>query len=85
MRESKLLEIASFYDLLLAISFCLPLAFLLYFFYVYIRWKYGSKPDDRFSTDYWYTKKNPLHRTWWPIVTILIYFLIVMLIGILGE
>ncbi|WP_297779345.1 hypothetical protein [uncultured Roseovarius sp.] len=66
--------------------FGLPLVFLLYVLIVYLRWKSGSKPGERFSTAYWYTSHNPLHRSWWPIVALSAYFLIVVMAGLLlGE
>lgn len=70
------------HDVVLAICFGLPLGFLFYVLYVYTRWKSGSDPGERFATAYWYTEKNPLHRAWWPVAAVLVYFLVVVLAGL---
>ena len=70
------------HDLILALVFILPLAFLLHVLWAYLRWKSHADPGETFATGYWYTEKNPFHRSWWPIFAIVIYMAIVALAGI---
>lgn len=64
-----------------AFIMCPPIAFLIYLLVTYLKWKSSTDPDEFFAKEYWYTDKNPLHRTWWPLIVILIYMVLVVIIG----
>lgn len=62
----------------------LPLAGLLYTLFVYLKWRKTAEHGSSFARDYWYTEKNPLHRTWWPLIAILTYLVLVLIFGVTG-
>ena len=50
----------------------------------YVRWQEAGEPGENFAKGYWYTDRNPLHRTWWPLIYLLAYMATVPLLVIAG-
>lgn len=74
------------YVIAFMIGFGAPIAFLIYTLWTYIRWKSKAETGAKFATDYWYTNKNPLHRTWWPVLAIIGFLVALTAYGLLlGE
>jgi hypothetical protein len=69
-------------DVVETVFWAVPNVFLAYGLFVYIKWRSGSPPSSSFAKDYWYTEKNPLHRSWWPTLAILIYMCGVLFFGL---
>lgn len=68
-----------------SVFMAIPVVFLVYALFSFIKWRSNSPHDSSFAKDYWYTQKNPLYRSWWPVLAILVYFLGVLIFGVRGD